>query len=68
MYNYEKKIIMKQPIKFITQPFKHEVACYYKEHGYDIYLNGKCIKTCASRLDVQMLYKLFGKENEVNEN
>ena len=66
MYNYESKITMKQPIKFITVPFNHDVNCYHKENGWDIYLNGQCIKTCASRLDIQMLYKLLGKENEVN--
>jgi len=57
---------MKLQIKFTTLPFNHIVNCYYKENGYDIYLNGQCIKTCASRLDIQMLYKIFGKENEVN--
>ena len=60
-------IKMKKEIKFITTPFKHNIDCYYKENGWDIYLNGQCIKTCASRLDIQMMYKLLGKENEVNE-
>lgn len=55
---------MNKEIKFITVPFKHEVACYLKENGYDIYLNCSCIKTKASREDIQLLYKVFGKENE----
>jgi hypothetical protein len=55
---------MKKEIKFLTTPFNHEVACYLKEHGYDIYLNGKCIKTMASRNDIQKLYSFLGKENE----
>lgn len=67
MYEYEEKIKQKQPIKFTTQPFKHEVSCYFKENGWDIYLNGQCVKTMATRLDIQMLYKVFGKENEINQ-
>jgi hypothetical protein len=66
MYNYENKIIMKQPIKFTTVPFRHDINCYHKESGWDIYLNGQCVKTCATRLDIQMMYKIFGKENEVD--
>ena len=46
-------------MKITTEPFKHELALYRKELGWDVYLNGSCIKINASREDIQMLYKIF---------
>ena len=54
---------MKKEIRFKTEPFKHNVDCFLKENGYDIYLNGQCIKTCANRTDIQMLYKILENKN-----
>tara|TARA_R110002012_G_scaffold189053_1_gene356240 strand:+ start:494 stop:661 length:168 start_codon:yes stop_codon:yes gene_type:complete len=54
---------MKKEIKFITEPFKHKVQCFLKDNGYDIYLNNQCIKTCANRIDIQMLYKILENKN-----
>ena len=53
---------MKKEIKFITEPFKHKVQCFLKDNGYD-YLNNQCIKTCANRTDIQMLYKILENKN-----
>ena len=50
-------------IRFITSTFKHNVDCYLKENGYDIYINNQCIKTCANRTDIQMLYKILENKN-----
>jgi len=46
-------------IKITTEPFKHELALYRKKLGWDVYLNGSCIKINASREDIQMIYKIF---------
>ena len=53
---------LEEVIKITTEPFKHELALYRKELGWDVYLNGQCVKINASREDVQMLYKTFKNE------
>ena len=58
---------MKKEIKFTTEPFKHEVQCFLKENGYDVYLNNQCIKTCDSREDIQMLYKILENKNKLKQ-
>lgn len=50
---------MGEVVKIITEPFKHELALYKKEIGWDVYLNGSCIKINASRENIQMIYKIF---------
>ena len=46
-------------IKITTEPFKHELALYRKELGWDVYLNGSCIKINATREEVQNIYRIF---------
>ena len=46
-------------IKITTEPFNHELALYRKELGWDVYLNGSCIKINASKENIQMIYKIF---------
>jgi len=38
---------MNEVIEFTTREFKHQFSCYLKNNKYDVYLDGKCIKTKA---------------------
>lgn len=52
---------MEETIKFQTGCFGHEVACYLKENGYDVYLNHQCIMQKATLQWCLMLQTLLTK-------